>query len=125
MRALGQAKYKQLGYMWGKNSNIQERAWLQFADDAIIVASSNKNAQTLMNVFVAWCSWAGMKIRIDKCHSFGMRKENDICRQYLPALSSGVDQIRAVPIGESFTYLGKLFNSSMNKDELKLSYWAN
>jgi hypothetical protein len=119
MRALGQAKYKQLGCMWGKNSNIQERAWLQFADEAITIASSDKNAQTLMNVFVAWCSWAGMKIRIDKCHSFGMRKENDIYRQYLPAISSGVDQIRAVPIGESFTYLGKLFNSNMNKDEAK------
>ena len=73
-----------------------------------------------MNVFGAWCTWAGMKVRIDKCHSFGMRKENGIYKQYLPAIVSCSDQIPAVPIGSSFTYLGKLFNSNMTKDEAKI-----
>ena len=45
----------------------QERTWLQFDDDAAIVASDNACAQGLLNLFEAWCSWASMSLRLDKC----------------------------------------------------------
>ena len=117
MRTIMQPKYHQLGYLWGTNNTAWGRSWMQFADDAIIVASNDRNAQTLLDVFTAWCHWADMRIRIDKCHSFGMRKEHNVFQQYLPAVTSSGAQIPAVKIGDSFTYLGKLFNSSMSKEE--------
>lgn len=121
MRTICQPKYKHLGYLWGAKDNARERCWLQFADDAIIVSSSDKNAQTLLNVFSAWCGWAGMQIRIDKCQSFGMRKECDVYKQYCPAIFLSDTQIPATAIGESFTYLGKIFNFSMDNEEAKKS----
>jgi len=119
MRTINQPQYKQLGYLWGTNNSVRARSWLQFADDAIIVSGSDRNAQTLMNVFTAWCTWSGMMIRIDKCQTFGMRKENDIYKKYMPVVTTSDTQVPAVKIGGSFTYLGQIFNSNMNTDEAK------
>jgi len=60
-----------------------------------------------------------MMIRIDKCQTFGMRKENDIYKHYKPVITTSDTQVPAVKIGGSFKYLGKIFNSNMNTDEAK------
>ena len=78
MLTLNQPIYRKLGFSWGTRLNRQERAWLQFADDAAIVASDNVCAQGLLNLFEAWCSWASMSIRLDKCTAFGMQKRNGV-----------------------------------------------
>src|ERR1700759_1197338 len=90
---------------------------MQYADDALIVAKSQKAGQGLIKLFEAWCSWSKMDIRLDKCISFGMSMGQTKCQQILPkvALEKGV--ISAVPIGGHFRYLGKIFNFDM-KDEI-------
>jgi len=120
MKIIFQQNYNQLGYLWGPCNNIRGGAWLQFADDTIIVTSSDKITQSLVNVLTAWCIWAGMKIRIKKCQAFGMRKQNDQYSQYTPAISSSNTVIPAVSVSGSFTYLGKLLNSDMKNEEAKV-----
>jgi len=44
---------------------------LQYADDAVIVSSSEKGSQAVLNLFVAWCNWCEMVLHLDKCCSFG------------------------------------------------------
>lgn len=119
MRTLSQAKFEHLGYMWGPNADPRSRSWLQFADDTAIIANDVKNAQTLINLNVAWCKWAGMSLRIDKCTSFGMRKQEGLYQQYLPNLTVDNSRIPTVDLGASFKYLGKIFNFEMDNAEVK------
>ncbi len=41
--------------------------WFQFADDAAVISSQEKENQILLNRFSVWCQWANMIIRVDKC----------------------------------------------------------
>jgi hypothetical protein len=66
MLTLDQPVYRKLGFSWGSKQNRQQRAWLQFADDAAITPADNASAQALLNVFQAWCAWAAMTVRLDK-----------------------------------------------------------
>jgi len=70
MRLLELPAYLQMGYTWGNNT-FQRCNWLQYADDALIIANSQKAAQGLLNAFESWYSWAQMDIRLDKCLTFG------------------------------------------------------
>ena len=117
MRTLSQSKFKHLGYMWGPKVDPYSSSWLQFADDTAIIANDVKSAQTLINLNVAWCKWAGVHVRIDKCVSFGMRKQEGEYKQYLPNLTIDDSTIPAHEIGSSFKYLGKLFNFEMDNNE--------
>ena len=84
MKTLSSPEYRSLGYRWGSS---HRRSWLQFADDAAIVASTNsKTSQSLLDVFLAWCNWANMDLRLDKCCTFGMSKEKGKYRQTIPGL---------------------------------------
>ena len=74
MQMLGQPTYRKLGFSYDSKNRHQQRAWLQFVDDAVIVASDNANAQGLLNAFKSWCAWSGMQLRLDKCVAFGMQK---------------------------------------------------
>ena len=97
MTTLAQPKYRGLGYIWGTGKTVCFRAWMQFADDAVVISSSEKNAQTLLQVFNAWCVWANMIVRVDKCITFGMKKESTgVYAQYCPKLAVGEEQIPAV-----------------------------
>ena len=51
MLILDQPMYRKLGFSWGAKHGCQQRSWLQFADDAAIVAADNASAQGLLNVF--------------------------------------------------------------------------
>jgi hypothetical protein len=119
MLTLNQPNYRKLGFSWGTRLNRQERAWLQFADDAAIVASDNVCAQGLLNVFEAWCSWADMILRLDKCTAFGMQKRNGVYTQTMPNLSVTEGQIPAVPMNGEFTYLGRRFSFESKPDSIK------
>ena len=114
MNVLSQPKYQQLGYRWGPSDGLIERAWLQFADDAAVIAHDSKSAQTLLNLATAWFAWADMSLRADKCIVFGMLKIGGSYQQFKPVLSSGQHQIPYVEIGQSFKYLGKEFSINMN-----------
>ena len=120
MLTLKLPKYSTLGYLWSTpTGETNENSWLQFADDAIILASNDKNAQIFLNIFSAWCKWAQMEIRLDKCSCYGMRKENDAYDQYNPQIFIDNQPIPVIQHHESFTYLGKYFNFGMNGDKIK------
>jgi hypothetical protein len=119
MQCLKQPDYQNLGYCWG-NNKLQQRNWLQFADDAAITSKSLKGAQGLLNLFEAWCKWAEMDIRLDKCFTFGMMQHDMQYKQFLPSISIIKGQIPPVAIGDNFVYLGKIYNFAMN-DQLAKS----
>src|SRR6218665_99195 len=54
MKTLSKPEFKSLGYIWGPPSKTTTCSWLQFADDAVIIASNVKNTQQLLNICVAW-----------------------------------------------------------------------
>jgi hypothetical protein len=118
IKILDSDKYKQMGYIWGSKSS-QCCNWLQYADDAAIVASSQKNAQGLTNLFEAWCKWASMEIRIDKCNVFGMVKKGSTITQILPRISISTGDIPPVPIGGHFKYLGRNFDFDLRNELVK------
>jgi zinc-binding in reverse transcriptase len=60
-----------------------------------------------------------MKIRIDKCSSFGMMKRNKQYIQIQPALFINNVQIPSTTLGESFVYLGKTFDFEMDNSHVK------
>ena len=60
-----------------------------------------------------------MTIRLDKCVTFGLKKSDNTFAQYQPALFISNEKIPSVPSGESFVYLGKIFDSDMKNEEAK------
>ena len=46
--------------------SVNTTHWFQFADDAAVITSLEKENQILLHHFSGWCNWAGMKIRVDK-----------------------------------------------------------
>ena len=107
-----------MGYIWG-NKATQQCNWLQFADDAAIVAHDTKSAQGLVNIFSAWCEWAHFKIRLDKCCVYGALKTKGKYIQILPTVSINNGHIPTVSVGEDFKYLGRFFNFDLNHDYVK------
>ena len=75
-------KFRQMGYYNSNDSGLSFRPvhWLQlllyyyFSTDAAIITGNERENQLLLNCFTIWCQWAGMKIRVDKCVTFGMKK---------------------------------------------------
>src|SRR5207248_11755118 len=109
IKVLDSPNYKKLGIIWG-NKASQSINWLQYADDAALLARDQKAAQGLANLCDSWCSWAKMKIRLDKCNSFAMKKQNSLYCQVLPTISINAGKISPTPVGESFRYLGRIFD---------------
>ena len=60
-----------------------------------------------------------MKISIDKCSTFGMRKQSGKYMQFQPMLTIGGEIIPAIENGSSFKYLGKLFDYDMKNSVTK------
>src|SRR6266516_1506395 len=116
MRLLESPGYKQMGYFWGKNQH-QQCSWLQYADDALIIANSLSTAQCLVQLFETWCEWAKMDIRLDKCLSFGAVMLKSTFQQILPKIYlRDKGMIPAVPQGGHFKYLGKIYDfQSLNE----------
>ena len=119
MVTLNKPELNQLGTIWGPKESMFQCSWMQFADDAAIVSSNVSNSQQLLDIFKAWCNWAGMTIRLDKCCSFGMLKIDGQYQQFEPSIFLDHGKIPSIPIGSSFTYLGKLFNFGMKNKEAK------
>jgi len=117
IKVLDSPNYRKLGFIWG-NKASQSTNWLQYADDAALIARDQKAAQGLASLFDSWCSWAKMEIRIDKCNSFAMVKQKSVYCQILPNISINVGKIPPTPIGESFRYLGRMFDFDL-KGELE------
>ena len=122
MKTLDQPRFKNLGFIWGPKSSMFEQSWLQYADDAVIISNNVQDTKLLLQIFNSWCHWSRMIIRLDKCCTFGMRKFDGLYQQFEPAIYLDNHIIPQIAIGESFVYLGKLFNfkmdNSLAKDKL-------
>ena len=62
-----------------------------------------------------------MIVRVDKCHTFGMRKVDTASKQVKPNLFINNEKVGAIEIGGSFVYLGRTFDFSMSSDAHKRS----
>ena len=114
-------KYRQLGF-WKSSENgipLNPIHWFQFADDAAIVSGQEKENQMLLNRFTIWCQWAQMIIRVDKCSTFGIRKQLSKSIQYLPKLFINNCLVPRVELGKSFRYLGRYFDFNMSDEDHK------
>ena len=110
-------KLKCLGYIYDTLSS--PRQWLQFADDTAIVSSLESDNQLLLNLFSKWVIWADLSVRIDKCHTFGVKKTSSQSCQYKPYLKLCNQIISPTENGKSFMYLGKMFSFNMDMHTVK------
>ena len=97
-------KYRQLGF-WNTIENgitLNPLHWFQFADDAAVISGGEKENQILLNRFTIWCRWSDMIIRVDKCSTFGIKKQLTKSIQYLPKRFVNNCLVPRVEIGESF-----------------------
>ena len=118
-----QEKYNQFGFSpHDENDRLFHPVhWFQFADDAAVTTTNERENQLLLNCFSRWCQWAGMVIRVDKCTTFGIKKVSTSSLQFQPKLLINSELIPPVKQGESFKYLGRYFNFDMdNKDHKEL-----
>ena len=112
-----QERFSQLGYSLSKL--LRPIHWSQFADDPAIANGQEYETQVLLNAFTAWCTWSSMIIRVDKCHKFGIAKNETLSVQAHPKLFAKNEQIPALKNNESFKYLGRYFNFEMDNEEHK------
>ena len=117
IKSIKSEKISCLGYVLDKI--LTPRHWLQFADDTAIVTSLQEDNQLLCNVFSKWCSWADLIIRVDKCHTFGIKKSATASIQYSPNILVQREKIPPIELNDSFIYLGKQFNFGLNIDSIK------
>ena len=111
-------KYKHLGFsVHDENDRMfQPVRWFQFADDAAVITSGEKENQILLNCFTRWCQWANFVIRVDKCITFGVRKYSTRSIQFQPKLLIDKQIVPPVKNGESFKYLGRFFDFDMSNE---------
>ena len=58
-----------------------------------------------------------MKIRVDKCSTFGIKKASTSSVQYFPKLILNHDVLPTITKGDSFKHLGRYFNFSMDNPD--------
>jgi len=73
------------------------------------------------HAFQAWCAWAGITIRHDKCNAFSMMKKKNTYLKIKPILTLNAENIFTVPIDGQFTYLGRLLSFDLNHESEKQS----
>ena len=114
-------QYRQLGFWKLGETGIPCTPihWFQFADDAAVISSQEKENQMLLNRFTIWCQWANMIIRVDKCSTFEIKKQLTKSVQYLPKLFVNNRLVPRIEMGESFRYLGRYFNYDMSEEKHK------
>ena len=79
-----------------------------------MISRHEQDNQILLNRFYIWCKWAGMHIRVDKCVTFGIKKQSTRSIQFQPKLIIDCDLIPAVKTRDSFRYLGRYFDFNMS-----------
>ena len=95
---------------------------VMITDDSVIITPNVENAQALLNLFQAWCTWSGMTIRLDKCTTFGMKTVGSTYVQSSPFLSLHQGIIPVVPPEGDFHYLGKYFSFDTTNSKVKKSF---
>ena len=121
IRHIKTEKYRQLGF-WKLNENgtpLNPIHWIQFADDGAVSSGQDRENQLLLNRFTVWCQWSDMILRVDKCTTFGIKKELTRSIQYLPKLFLNNLLAPRIESGKSFHYLSRCFDFNMSDDDHK------
>ena len=116
IQIIKQEKYAQLGFSPHDSSDrlFHPIHWFQFADDAAVMTSDERENQLLLNCFTRWCQWACMQIHVNKCIAFRIIKFSIRSLQFQPKLLVDSKSVPTVKNSESFKYLGRFFNFEMN-----------
>ena len=114
IRYIADQKFQQFGFTL---NSLNPTRWFRFADDAAVITSLKKENQILLNHFTRWCNWAGMKIRADKCVTFGLKKCATSSVQFLPKFTLNNSLVPTVESNKSFKYLGCYFNFNMDNND--------
>ena len=109
-----QNHYNQLGYKFF--AELIPRYLFQFADEAAALSCLESENQILINASSRWCNWANMIIRVDKCHSFGIKKVGSIAKQIQPKLYLNKTYVKPIKTGKSFIYLGRYFDFQISSN---------
>ena len=117
MLTVNQEKLKCMRYIFG--NTLSPKNWMQFADDTAVITALKSDNQLLLNLFTKWCVWADFVIKVEKCHTFGIKKYKTSSIQYQPYLMAINKIIPAIETGKSFRYLGKDFSFSMDNTPAK------
>ena len=106
MQFVKQEKYNQLGFPPHDETDrlFHPVHWFQFADDAAVITTNERENQLLLNCFSRWCQWACMLIRVDKCITFEIKKFSTSSLQFQPKLFINSKIVPPVTNGESFKY---------------------
>ena len=70
-----------MGYVY--DGTLAPKHWMQFADNTAL----ESDYQYLCNAFVKCSTWAGLIIKVSKCHVFGMKKVKTGIIQYKPYIT--------------------------------------
>ena len=117
IRCIDDERIKCLGYNYCYN--LSPKHWFQFADDSALVTNTVEGTQSLLNVFSKWCNWASLEVRVDKCASFGIKKNGKKATQFNPYLRIGNEMVPTVSPDKAFVYLGKEFSFSMKTNAIQ------
>ena len=92
-----------MGYVY--DGTLAPKYWIQYPDDTVLVTSLESDNQYFCNPIVKWSSWAGLIVKISKCHVFGMKKVKTDIIQYKPYITINKVTIPTVKISKNFTDL--------------------
>ena len=90
-----------------------------FNSQCAVISGLESENQICLNLFSRWCSWPDMIIRVDKCHSFGIKKSGTSSKQFQPNLFVNNELIPPVKQDELFTCLGRHFDYKMTNNQHK------
>ena len=90
-----------MGYVY--QGCLSPKHWFQFAEDTAIVTALEKDNQLLCNAFIKWTTWANLIIRVDKCHTFGIRKTKRKSDMFQPFITIRNERILPIENRKSFT----------------------
>ena len=99
--------------------SLTPRHWFQFADDTALVTATEEDNQALFNIFIKWCHWSGLQVRVDKCSVFGIKHNGKKATQFKPYLKLNNQILPSVEINGTFQYLGEQFSYKMETDEIE------
>ena len=114
IRYIADQKCKQFGFAV---NTLNPTHWFHFAEDAAVITDLENENQILLNHFTRWCNCSGMKIRVDKCNTFGTKKSTTSSVQFLPKLIINNSLVSTVERNNSFKYIGRFINFSMDNTD--------
>ena len=101
IHAIKQDKMSSMCYVY--DGTLAPKYRMQFADATALVTSLESDNKYLCQAFVKWSTWAGLFIKVSKCHVFGVRKVKTDIILYKPYITINKTPIPTVKISENFT----------------------